>query len=528
MPMVESPGSVVPLVITELAVAAGAIFDGFDDRSLRILRDRILAFESQSTLDELGQEFRLTRERVRQIEVAILKKIDTRLEFPHFACIKTAARSLAKELGLAIPKKRFDDLSALAMSSSVFADHPLLIPLLLWIGGPYALSHDWIVRKPVSDTIDQIRACLPEPGTLDSLYDVEERLRGIGVSAGNLQQLVSHLDYRVLGDCVLSWRGSLADKAFGILTNAGHPMTREEIFSAIGEEHSIRTLTNYLFDDERFVRINLTDFALAVWGNGKYKGIVKELNDEILRSGGEATLDHLRGSLMERFGVSERSIISYLASPLFARTTRGGFRVRREDEDVNVQFRVQLTRSCFLINQRWAYRLLIDDELIRGSGRNVPSGFAQAIGISPGGSSVYASEQGDYRIGWIGPQPTVGSVRKFVEAFGLTQGDWLYLAPTAESIDVFAIRSGDLLELSNTNSLFRQTCPDQNLTNKSRKGAIAVAIGLSENDSWIDIKRRLLERKETSLYALVPEEAENTDESEMLASLFEYIGSEEM
>jgi hypothetical protein len=528
MPMVESPVSVVPVVITELAAAARGIFDGFDARSLRILRDRILAFESQSTLDELGQEFKLTRERVRQIEVAILKKIDNRLEFQHFACIKTAAKSLANELGLAIPKKRFDDLSALAMSSSAFADHPLLIPLLLWIGGPYALSQDWIVRKPVSDTMDQIRSCLPEPGKLDSLYEVEERLKGIGVSAGNLQQLISHLDYRVLGESVLSWRGSLADKAFGILTNTGNPMTREEISSAIGEEHSIRTLTNYLFDDERFVRINLTDFALAVWGNGKYKGIIKELNDEILRSGGEATLDHLRRSLMERFGVSERSIISYLASPLFARTTRGGFRVRREDEDVSVQFRVQLTRSCFLINQGWAYRLLIDDELIRGSGRNVPSGFAQAIGISPGGSSVYASEQGDYRIGWIGPQPTVGSIRKFIEAFGLEQGDWLYLAPTIKRIDVFAIRAGDLHELSNIDSLFRQTCPGQDLSSEDRKGAIAVALGLSENDSWLDIKRRLLERKESSLYALVPEEDGNADESAMLASLFDYIGSEEM
>jgi hypothetical protein len=528
MPIVESPGNVVPLVITELAVAAGAILEGFDDRALRILRDRILALENQATLEELGREFCLTRERVRQIEVSIIKKVDSRLGLPQYACLRTAAKSFTRQLGLAVPKKRFDDLSALAMSSSTFANHPLLLPLLLWLGGPYGLLHDWIVRKPVSDSIDHIRACLPEQATVDLLSAVEERLTAIGVSGTDLQQLVSHFECRVLRDSVLSWRGSLADKAFCILTNSGQPMTRDEISILIADDHSTRALGNRLCDDERFVRINMTDFALASWGNESYKGIVKELNAEIFRSGGEATHDHLINTLISRFGVSERSIISYLASPLFARTTRGTIRVRREDEDVNVRVQAQLTRSCFLINSGWAYRLFIDDELIRGSGRNVPSGFAQGIGISPGESYLYASEQGDYRIAWIGPQPIVSSVRKFIEEYGLTRGDWLYLAPINDRMDVYAVRSKDLRRLSNVESLLKQTCPDQDLFESSRRQAIATAVGLSANESWNAIRRRLLERREADLSALVPEEGEHATESEMLSSLFEYIGSENM
>ena len=167
------------------------------------------------------------------------------------------------------------------------------------------------------------------------------------------------------------------------------PTAREEISSAITEEHSIRTLSNYLSDDERFVRVNRTEFGLAVWGADSYKGIVQELGAEILRCGGEATLDHLKSSLIERFAVSENSIVSYLHSPLFAETSGGGFRLRRDDEDISVQSRVELTRSCFFIEGHWAYRLQVDDELLRGSGRNVPRVFAQAIAFRRGLSHVH-------------------------------------------------------------------------------------------------------------------------------------------
>ena len=91
MPIIGSIENGPPLtIITELAAAADAILEGFDDRSIQILRERIFAFESQATLEELGQRFGLTRERVRQVEVAILKKIDKRLTFPEFACVKRA------------------------------------------------------------------------------------------------------------------------------------------------------------------------------------------------------------------------------------------------------------------------------------------------------------------------------------------------------------------------------------------------------------------------------------------------------
>jgi hypothetical protein len=117
-------------------------------------------------------------------------------------------------------------------------------------------------------------------------------------------------------------------------------------------------------------------------------------------------------------------------------------------------------------------------------------------------------------------------VRRFVEARGLENGDWLYLAPSENEIRVFAIRSKELVELNNAESLFKQTCPNETPSDGNRRAAIATSIGLSQSETWTAIKRRLLVRKELGLCALVPEDQSEDDDGDALSDLFEYIGSE--
>lgn len=510
--------------LEKLASAAITVLSGFDDRDLRILRERTLAYGRQTTLEELGQSFDLTRERVRQIETSILKKINRRLTFPEHRLIPVAAKSLSEQLGVVFQQKRLDELVSLASSSDIAVSCPDLLPLLLWLGGPYSQDGPWIVKKPVPETLLSLREVVPVMGTETKLYDFQRALSAIGVRNLDVGAIEALCDCRVLGDQVITWRGSLADKAAAILHVNGSPMTREQISVAIPDEHSIRTLGNYLCADKRFVRLNLTEFALAAWGGNPYQGIVQELANEIERTGGEATLDHLKQSLMTRFGVSEHSVVTYLSSPLFARTTRGGFRLRRDEEEIVFQTRIELTRSCFRIDRAWSYRLLIDDELIRGSGRNAPTAFAQSISLSPGESLNYASEVGEYRISWIGPQPTVGSVRRFVERHSLAAGDLIYLVPTGTTLRVFVIRATELLELQGLQRLFRETCPASRFDYSEAQGAIAESIGLDRDSSWSSVKLRFLERREHALFALVPDDENFAADPSELEEFLEYIG----
>jgi hypothetical protein len=525
MPMVEPQNDAsIPPALIDLAAAMIGIVRGFDDRATRILAERILATAAPLTLEELGKEFSLTRERVRQIEVRVREKIEKRLRFPDFQGLVRAANSLAGQLGVAFPEEHLSETASLFATSAVTAQNRLLLPLLLWVGGPYERDGGWVLKKPASATLAILSAILPQTASISKFEDLSLQFTELGVRTQYHERLIAYLGCRLIDGFVLQWRGSLADKAFSLLSISGHPLTRDQISSSIPEEHSIRTLGNYLYYDERFSRVNLTKFGLSSWGASPYKGIIQELTDEIGHAGGEATLSHLRATLIQKFGVSESSIVSYLNSPLFAKTTSGGFRVRRDDEEIVVQSRVDLTRSCFRIGERWAFRLQIDDELIRGSGRNIPSGFAQAIGVAPGTEKCFHSKCGEYRIAWFGPQPIVGSVRKFIEQHSLRRDDWIYLAPNGNFIQVEVLRAHDLHRLDNISRLCLETCPWKSPDIENSMPAIAEAIGINtEQTSWTAIKRRFLERRESCLLALVPDESSEEHDNASLSDLFQYI-----
>ncbi|HBB03282.1 TPA: hypothetical protein DCZ16_05885 [Candidatus Peregrinibacteria bacterium] len=55
--------------------------EGLDEKELCVLDHRILAYDSPRTLQEIGDEFRITRERVRQIEAGLRKRILKRVRF---------------------------------------------------------------------------------------------------------------------------------------------------------------------------------------------------------------------------------------------------------------------------------------------------------------------------------------------------------------------------------------------------------------------------------------------------------------
>ena len=516
----STPG---PLALNELSVAVEALLEGFDDRGLRIIRDRILGLRPTTTLEEFGREFGLTRERVRQIEVGLREKLNRRLAFPKLACIKRAADSFATQIGLACPSRYIDELVTLTRATSCSSD---LLPILLWQGGPYAPAENWLIRHPLHETRELLESLLPPIGTSESQIDVQTRLIEQGLDPQFCVEILNYFECRTFDNgMVVRWRGSLADKAFLLLANHAKPMTREEISSQIPEEHSIRTLGNYLFSDARFARVNLTDFALAAWGTPEYKGIVPEITQEIGRRGGEATLAELRGSLVSKFGVSDRSIVSYLNSPFFTRTLGGGFRVRREDETLAIQSKPELARSCFLVDRRWTYRLQVDSELIRGSGRNVSTAFAAGISLAPGEVKLYASPHGDFRISWLGSQPSVGSIRMAIEEYGLAVGDWLYLRPDADHITFYPLRLNQIEAAEREERLFIQCCPHCEVEESSRKPLIAKAIGLRESDGWTAIGRRFLERRENALHDLVPELHDEPNE-ESIDELFAFLGTE--
>lgn len=420
------------LSVYNLADASRRLWDSLDERQAVIVRERVFALEHRMTLDSLAGLLGITRERVRQLESKAERRLRGLIDAPRNQVVRRAAARLRAQLGAAYPVHR------------LMAENPHFVPgvdvrtpevgqflLLLWAAGPYHVHGEWLILAPAErlirrsrELLEQLTEAGPIPGAaaLQALEPLEiaepirgEWLRSVG------EGLV-----RPIRDLLVPWRGSLADKAALILQIEGQPMTREEISRAIGEPHSMQTLSNYLGDDGRFQRVDLRRFALTEWGLPRYTTIVDEITRTVEARGGEADIEEIAREIHERFGVAPSSVRSFASDPRFERTGAGSIRLRASSAP-SPRRTIAMTRSCFRLEAGWAYRIVVNAETLRGSGMPIPSGVAAHIGLRPGGAIVLRSPMGDVRCTWPSTQPLMGSLSRVVDWLDARTGDYLFL-----------------------------------------------------------------------------------------------------
>ena len=135
--------------------------------------------------------------------------------------------------------------------------------------------------------------------------------------------IVSVSSYRIEGDLVLPWGGSLSDKALVILSIESRPMTAEELLERTAPSGSMRSFGNQLVSDQRLKRTGVRHWGLREWDHDEYTGIADEIAQEITRQGGTASLEHLVEYISTNYGAAPNSIRSYASGHRFARDARG-------------------------------------------------------------------------------------------------------------------------------------------------------------------------------------------------------------
>lgn len=495
----------------DIAAAVDRIVAKFDERSRAVLAERILSLDSKPTLQELGSRFGLTRERIRQIETKITTKIEFRIAQRENRALREAGARLREQLGPVIRAERLDSLKQVFEACEAARERPLLLPLLLWLAGPYEWHGSFILRAPsdkiVSATLKTLKA-LTRRGPADASAARDELSR-LGLARDAQEAWVSELgSFRFSGAYLVPWDGNLGDKAEAILVLRKHPMTLEEISAEIPEEHNPRTVGNRLVSDPRFCRTDPDHFALKAWGLQEYSSIVDHLVEEIGQSGGEAKSEYLIGALTSKFGVSESSVRSYLGSPRFARTAWGTIRVRTEGESFTLDKKVELTKRCYRLSRGWAHRVTIDGELLRGSGRPLPGPFAVELGLAPLRSFKLPSRYGKIHVSWLAQQATIGSLRHVAEALGGEAGDYLFIEVLPRpAFGFLLVKRADVERTTGLQRLQMEIgCPVSNNSETAQR-RVAGALGLDGDDSsTIAIRHRLQARAEDDLASLLPAE----------------------
>jgi very-short-patch-repair endonuclease len=394
------------------------------ERDIRILAERFFA-EEPKTLEDVGAEFGVTRERIRQIE----SKLKTRL----FQQLGSSAQ--VSELLDRVREK----IQPVASLQRLLSDFPVLGERADFIGKPLWLVLDklddyfevvegWALAPSASATREHTSALLDDLNDEHGVvrFDVVQRVvADAGMSPEELRSWLGWCGYRFYQDVILAKSGSYLDVAAGILSVVGKPMQVENLAAEMEQVGNVRGLADRLGGDSRFQRVDRGAWALAEWGLDEYTTIKDQVRRAVDGAGGSIDVIELIQSLTSRFhNIAESSIRAYAAAGEFE--TRDGV-VSRRIEQSRVSKTPAETRRLYRHGSGWRYRLIITSDHLRGSGFQLPSALAATLGVSRGGTVELDSDMGSQVVRWTGLQPACATIRRFLERQRVELGSTVFL-----------------------------------------------------------------------------------------------------
>jgi hypothetical protein len=238
---------------------------------------------------------------------------------------------------------------------------------------------------------------------------------------------------KAFGDICVRWDSTTGTQVEGVLHAHGRPMTADEIYAHLDAPRpTMNTMLTRLSDDRRFMRASKKSWVLRAWDHLEYFGIVEAIDYFLDAAGGELTTADVVARVTTAFpDVSEPSVRKFLCTLAYV-NNNGLVRRRTTRDPWPTPDPLNRVRGAFR-NGPNQIRLgvIVDAEMLRGSGAPVAPAVAAAIGVEPGEQATFTSPYGPVLITWHLTSthgPRRGSVRRVAQAVDATVGDTLVLA----------------------------------------------------------------------------------------------------
>jgi hypothetical protein len=478
-----------------------------DHREALIARHRL---KRDRTLDDLGNDLGITRERVRQIEVKVWGKLaNWRVSAAPAAALLDLNHEIQNVVIVVASERRIlDKLPELAATIPALGCQ--VVDLISALVPGIARESGWVALKPLADLRDQtVKVAFAAEDSQahgDTVSRLEATRRRLGLTEAEWAQWLGYCRLRSIGRVAVRSEAGIPELAAALLRESESPMSDEEIAVKLGTD-SVRYVKNRLLEDPRIVRLGPNLFGLPEWGLESYEGIKEEIIQRIERGGGRVEIQKLVDELASQFGVSPKSVQSYAAGREFVR--KAGRLYLAQDQPTVTGLSSHhndnpaATRRCYFRDGRWWFRVDVGRDALRGSGFAVPTGIMRLFQIAEGTERTFSAEGTRVRISWVRPQPTFGSVRPLLLALQAAPGDALWLTPTGgDWMDVRLARMQDAGALPAIAHLTgTEYAEDTELLRKS----IAEAAGLPADKSWHALEQSLRGRGDIDIAELVEE-----------------------
>ncbi len=318
------------------------------EREREIITRRFGLYDRRETLEQIGELLGITRERVRQLEKAILIRLKIAAEDGKIESVTTLEKVFIRNLTELGRIARVQDLTDRLLSGAAgqrenahVAFIAELAPGLTVVGENDSYFHavgirDYGDEKKIRTAADEIVKTIKKHGqplTIEQLHDQLSYEHPSHVRAlASVSKLLAHLkDSWGLVKWPTVNPKNIRDKIYVILAENGKPLHFSEIASSIKDSSfkrkdvTTQAIHNELIKDKRFVLIGRGIYALDSWGFSK--GTVSDIIADVLRES-KAPLhrDEIVKRVLKSRQVKETTILLNLQSkPQFKRVAKATY-----------------------------------------------------------------------------------------------------------------------------------------------------------------------------------------------------------
>ncbi len=412
-----------------------------DDRIRRVYFSRTSSFEPQPTLESVGAEMGVTRERVRQIEYKFHQLLAKFLKTAAAKVIVWRAETIRESIGVASPVSLVEPFLAAPPQCN---EHRKII---LDLAGPYQLSGDWYVLKSavLADPAPAIVQKSINDGNLDwpaataklTEWGLDEKFHANWLAQDRRFEFI---------DGQLEYVGiSIADRLHAELKVIGRPSTIDELMSRTDGDRKTSTARNAINADPRFIRVDRQRWALATWEMAEYKNVVDLVQDILERESGPVLLSEIEDELLAKFNVPNNTTFLTCRTPKFIQ--HGKYVSIRTANDSPYSLKVEsIDREVgvFMLGKhRVSYLAEVSKETLRGSGLRFPISAGAILEVRLNSEAAYTDQFGNQSVLRFADTstmgPTLGSIRKTAKDLSAEIGDCLCLILDKSDMSMTAI-----------------------------------------------------------------------------------------
>ena len=316
------------------------------EREREIISRRFGLFDRRETLEQIGELLGITRERVRQLEKAVVTRLKASAErdLPHISNVEAVLSNHLGEMGKVA---RVSDISD-RLGSENSKTHQARVAFLANLSPNIAVIDDndhfyhsvglsaAHTEKSIREQVNKIIEAIKNIGEPTDIKTVADKVGNSDVkhteALASISKNIASLNGRW---GLVKWPmvnpKNIRDKIYVILHDNKKPMHFNEIAEAIKgsslkrKDVTTQAIHNELIKDSRFVLIGRGIYALKEWGYKK--GTVADVIAEVLKKeGGPLHRDEIVRRVLKSRQVKETTILLNLqGKPQFKRVAKATY-----------------------------------------------------------------------------------------------------------------------------------------------------------------------------------------------------------